>query len=46
MKKLINWKLFFLLLLTSIVTSVLVMPYALALSPRQIEITPLVACAL
>jgi hypothetical protein len=45
MKKLINWKLFFLLLSTSIVTSALVMPYALALSPMQIKITPLVFLA-
>ena len=29
----INWKLFFLLLVASVVTSILVLPYALALSP-------------
>ena len=40
MKKLINWKLFFILLITCVVTSMLVIPYSLELTSSKIEITP------
>ena len=40
MKIQINWKLFFLLLILSIVTVLLVVPYSLALTGKQNELTP------
>ena len=40
MKININWKLFFLLLILSIVTILLVLPYSLALTGKQNELTP------
>ncbi|MDR0721896.1 MAG: CPBP family intramembrane metalloprotease [Treponema sp.] len=39
MKNLINWKLFFILLITSIITSMLVIPYSLELTSREVEIS-------
>ena len=40
MKKLINWKLFFILLIICVITSVLVIPYSLELTSNENEITP------
>jgi membrane protease YdiL (CAAX protease family) len=40
MKNLINWKLFFILLIICVITSILVIPYSLALTSNEIEITP------
>lgn len=40
MKKLISWKLFFILLITCVITSILVIPYSLELTSNKIEITP------
>jgi len=40
MKKIINWKLFFILLIVCVITSVLVIPYTLELTSNGIEITP------
>lgn len=45
MKKIINWKLFFILLATSAITSLMVLPYALTLSSVNITITPLLIIA-
>ncbi|MDR2658365.1 MAG: CPBP family intramembrane metalloprotease [Spirochaetaceae bacterium] len=42
MKNIINWKLFFILLVLCVIASMLVIPYSLALSPNKIEITPLI----
>ena len=39
-KTIINWKLFFILLTACVISSLLVVPYSLALSPVQVEITP------
>jgi len=39
MKKLINWKLFFVLLIICVITSLLVIPYTLELTSNEIEIT-------
>ena len=41
MKKLINWKLFFILLIICVITSMLVIPYSLALTSIEVEITPI-----
>ncbi|MCL2208674.1 MAG: CPBP family intramembrane metalloprotease [Treponema sp.] len=41
MKKLINWKLFFILLALSVMASVLVIPYQLAITSIQIKVSPL-----
>jgi hypothetical protein len=40
MKNLINWKLFYILLVLCVITSMLVMPYSLELTKSEIEITP------
>jgi len=40
MKNLINWKLFSILLITCVITSMLVIPYSLALTSSQVKITP------
>lgn len=40
MRKLINWKLFFILLIASVITSIFVIPYSLELTSSKIEITP------
>jgi membrane protease YdiL (CAAX protease family) len=46
MKKIINWKLFFVLLVTSVVVTFLVLPYTIALSPNLANIfTPIVIVA-
>jgi membrane protease YdiL (CAAX protease family) len=45
MKKIINWKLFFILLIASAITSLMVLPYALTLSSSNITITPLLLVA-
>jgi membrane protease YdiL (CAAX protease family) len=42
MKNLINWKLFFILLILCVIASMLVLPYSLALTSNKIEITPLI----
>jgi hypothetical protein len=39
MKNLINWKLFFILLITCVISSLLVVPYSLALTANTIEFT-------
>jgi len=39
MKNLINWKLFFILLVTCVITAFMVFPYALALTSTEIELT-------
>jgi hypothetical protein len=41
MKNLINWKLFFILLAACVIASVLVMPYAQAITSSGVEMTPL-----
>ena len=41
MKNLINWKLFFILLTACVIASMLVIPYSLALTEIEAEITPL-----
>lgn len=45
MKKIINWKLFFILLVASTITSLMVLPYALTLSSSNITITPVLLVA-
>ena len=40
MKNLINWKLFFILLVICVITSLLVIPYSIELTSIHIEITP------
>jgi membrane protease YdiL (CAAX protease family) len=45
MKKIINWKLFFILLAASGITSLMVLPYALTLSSSNIVITPVLLIA-
>jgi membrane protease YdiL (CAAX protease family) len=45
MKKIINWKLFFILLAASVITSLMVLPYALTLSSANIVITPVLLIA-
>jgi len=45
MKNIINWKLFFILLTACIITSLLVLPYSLALTSSKIEITLLILLA-
>ena len=40
MKKLINWKMFFILLITCVLTALLVIPYSLALTSIEVKITP------
>jgi hypothetical protein len=42
MKNLINWKLFFVLVITCTITALLVMPYSLALTSSEIKITPII----
>ena len=42
MKKVINWKLFFILFIASIITSMLVIPYSLALVSKTITISPVI----
>jgi membrane protease YdiL (CAAX protease family) len=42
MKNLINWKLFFILSITCVITAMLVLPYSLALTSNEIEITPVI----
>jgi len=39
-KKIINWKLFFILLVLCVITSVLVIPYQLAITSAEIEVSP------
>ena len=39
MKNLINWKLFFILLVSCVIASLLVLPYALELASSETEIT-------
>jgi len=45
MKNLINWKLFFILLIACFISSMLVLPYSLALTSNEIEITGLLLLA-
>lgn len=45
MKNIINWKLFFKLLIASAITSLMVLPYALTLSSSAIVITPVLLIA-
>lgn len=46
MKNIINWKLFLILLVASVISSILVLPYALALSPELAQLfTPIVLFA-
>ena len=45
MKKLINWKLFFILLAACVIASFLVMPYTLALTGNQTILTPVLLLA-
>jgi hypothetical protein len=40
MKNLINWKLFFMLVAACIMTTLLVIPYSLAITASEVEITP------
>ena len=40
MKNLINWKLFFILLVACVITSLMVVPYTLDLTSSEVEITP------
>jgi len=42
MKKLINWKLFFILLIICVIVSVLAIPYSLEQKSNKIEITPII----
>jgi membrane protease YdiL (CAAX protease family) len=42
MKNLINWKIFFILLVLCVITSLLVIPYSLALTSSEVEITPII----
>jgi membrane protease YdiL (CAAX protease family) len=42
MKNIINWKLFFILVIVCIIASMLVIPYSLALTSSEIEITPVI----
>ncbi|MDR1363432.1 MAG: CPBP family intramembrane metalloprotease [Spirochaetaceae bacterium] len=42
MKKIINWKLFFILLGVCVIASVLVIPYSLAITSSVIEISPVI----
>ena len=42
MKNLINWKIFFILLAACVVSSLLVIPYTLALTSSKTEITPVI----
>ena len=42
MKNLINWKLFFILLAACVIASMLVLPYTLAITSSEIEITPVI----
>jgi membrane protease YdiL (CAAX protease family) len=39
MKNVINWKLFFILLITCVITSMLVIPYSLSLTSSEVEIS-------
>ncbi|MDR2802953.1 MAG: hypothetical protein LBB22_01525, partial [Treponema sp.] len=39
MKNVINWKLFFVLLIVCVITSMLVIPYSLALTSNEVEIS-------
>jgi membrane protease YdiL (CAAX protease family) len=41
-KNVVNWKLFFILLVTCVITSLLVIPYSLALTSNEIAITPVI----
>jgi membrane protease YdiL (CAAX protease family) len=42
MKNLINWKLFFALLIACVIASMLVIPYSLALTSNEVEITAII----
>jgi membrane protease YdiL (CAAX protease family) len=42
MKNIINWKLFFIFLVASVISSMLVMPYSLALTSLEVKITPII----
>jgi membrane protease YdiL (CAAX protease family) len=42
MKNLINWKMFFILVIVCVITVLLVMPYSLALTSSEIKITPVI----
>jgi len=42
MKNLINWKLFFILLVVCVITSVMVLPYSIALTSAEISVSPLI----
>ena len=41
MKNLINWKMFFILLIACIISSLLVIPYSLALVSSEVKVTPI-----
>jgi len=41
MKKIINWKLFFILLASCVIASVMVIPYQLAITSVQVDVSPL-----
>jgi membrane protease YdiL (CAAX protease family) len=45
MKKLINWKIFFILLAACIISALLVIPYTLSLTANTLEITPFILLA-
>jgi membrane protease YdiL (CAAX protease family) len=45
MKNLINWKLFFILLIACVLSSMLLIPYSLALTSSEVAITPLILLA-
>ncbi|GHU71643.1 abortive infection protein [Spirochaetia bacterium] len=45
MKNIINWKLFFILVIVCIIASMLVIPYSLDLTSSEIEITPVIMLA-
>jgi membrane protease YdiL (CAAX protease family) len=42
MKNLINWKIFFILLIVCVIASLMVIPYSLALTSSEVEITPII----
>ena len=42
MKNLIDWKIFFILLFSCVITSLLVIPFSLALTSAEVEITPII----
>ena len=40
MKNIINWKIFFILLIACVLTALMVIPYSLALTATEVKITP------